>query len=76
MSTNYEEEFPPLVELGRPGRYSLPTATRALNVAMPSHKGPARIRLALEGEYELEIPATQHAIDGLYRVLQSMTTHP
>jgi hypothetical protein len=74
MSKDKQEEFPPLVELGRPGRYSLPTAIQALNVAMPSHRGPARIRLALEGEYELEIPATQHAIDGLYQVLQSMTT--
>jgi hypothetical protein len=36
MSMDHEEEFPPLVELGPPGQYSLPTAIKALNVAMPS----------------------------------------
>jgi hypothetical protein len=76
MSMDAEGEFPPLVELGPPGQYSLPTAIQALNVAMPSRRGPARIRLALEGEYVLEIPATQDAIDGLYRSLRSMTTQP
>jgi hypothetical protein len=58
------------------GYYRTPLAIRVRGCTMAGVEGPARILLSLEGGYELEIPATQDAIDELYRTLRSVTRSP
>jgi hypothetical protein len=66
------EELPPLAALGPPGPYRTVPVQQVLGLATASRKGPARIRLSLEGGYELDIPVTQDAIDELFDVLRSV----
>jgi hypothetical protein len=58
------------------GHYRTPLAIQVRGCTMAGADGPARILLSLEGGYELEIPATQDAIDELYRSLRSVTRNP
>ena len=55
------------------GHYRTPIAIQMRGCTLPGVDGPARILLSLQGGYELEIPATQDAIDELYRALRGMT---
>jgi len=73
---NSPEELPPLAVFGPPGHYRTALVVQVEDVVTASRKGPARIRLQLEGGYALDIPVKQDAIDALYRVLRSMTTRP
>ncbi len=66
-----------LSELTPPSYCRVPLALRAISGMMGGTEGQARVHLLLlEGEYELEIPPTQGAIDDLYQVLRSLTTNP
>lgn len=71
MSLVPTEPFQLLSELVQPNHYRTPTAIQSRGIVMPGIEGPARIRFLLEDGYELEIPVTQAAIDGLYEVLGS-----
>lgn len=64
---------PPCVQ-GPSGRYLLPLAIQVASGIPAGIEGQARILLGLEGEYVLEVPATQEAIDELYQTLGSLTT--
>ncbi len=57
-----------LAELIPAGLYETPTASQEPGIVVQDDKGLLRIHLILEGGYELEIPVTQDAMEGLARL--------
>lgn len=51
----------------QPSQYITPPILEVTGMVLPTEEGgPIRIHLILEGGYELELPATQDAIDALH----------
>ena len=76
MSQEPSEVHAPPLALGNVGRYRTPLVVQAQSGKMADTTGPIHIHLALEGGYELEIPMTQEALNGLYQIAKSLTTRP
>lgn len=73
MSQLLEQSPQLLAELLPVGLYEAPLASQEPTLVVLGVEEPLRIRFQLGGGYELDIPMTPDAIDGLARLAQTLS---